>query len=151
MYLWQEAAANGAQLVVLPEMFNCPYSNDSFPSYAEDIEQGSSPSVDMLAQVAAACKIVLVAGSLPERSDGKLYNTCCVFGTDGKLLAKHRWVGPTALHVHDSFLPRPHGPTKPGNTALCSAPHVLCNPPFPLSVNCLTEGGSHTSPPRLAV
>lgn len=30
----QEAASNGAQLVVLPEMWNCPYSNDSFPTYA---------------------------------------------------------------------------------------------------------------------
>lgn len=32
-----EAAAAGAQLVVLPEMWNCPYSNDSFPVYAEDV------------------------------------------------------------------------------------------------------------------
>lgn len=30
----QDAASNGAQLVVLPEMWNCPYSNDSFPTYA---------------------------------------------------------------------------------------------------------------------
>jgi omega-amidase len=32
--LLQEAASNGAKLVVLPEMWNCPYSNDSFPTYA---------------------------------------------------------------------------------------------------------------------
>jgi hypothetical protein len=37
--------------VVLPEMWNCPYSNDSFPTYAEDIERGSSESVAALAQV----------------------------------------------------------------------------------------------------
>lgn len=96
----KEAAANGAELVVLPEMFNCPYSNDSFPNYAEDIEHGPSPSVDMLSQAAAACKVVLVAGSLPERSNGKLYNTCCVFGADGKLLAKHRKV-----HLFDIDIP----------------------------------------------
>ena len=29
-----EAAQNGVDLVVLPEMFNCPYSNDYFPEYA---------------------------------------------------------------------------------------------------------------------
>ena len=39
----QEAAAAGAKLVVLPEMWNCPYSNDSFPTYAEDIDAGDSP------------------------------------------------------------------------------------------------------------
>jgi omega-amidase len=39
----QEAAAAGASLVVLPEMWNCPYSNDSFPIYAEDIDAGDSP------------------------------------------------------------------------------------------------------------
>jgi omega-amidase len=49
----QEAAGNGAELVILPEMWNCPYSNDSFPTYAEDIEGNASPSVDALAQVGA--------------------------------------------------------------------------------------------------
>eukprot|EP00983_Pelagomonas_calceolata_P008979 292160-Pelagomonas_calceolata.AAC.3 len=46
----QTAAANGAKLVVLPEMFNCPYANESFPVYAEDIDGGNCPSVDALAQ-----------------------------------------------------------------------------------------------------
>lgn len=86
----QEAASNGARLVVLPEIWNSPYSNDSFPTYAEDIDAGQSPSTQMLAQVAQKCGITLVGGSIPERSGDKLYNTCCVFGSDGSLLAKHR-------------------------------------------------------------
>lgn len=50
--LWlQRAADNGAQLVVLPEMWNCPYSNDSFPTYAEDIDGGDAPSVKALSEV----------------------------------------------------------------------------------------------------
>ena len=47
----QTAASNGAKLVVLPEMFNCPYANESFPVYAEDIDGGNRPSVDALSQV----------------------------------------------------------------------------------------------------
>lgn len=31
----EEAARNGAQVIALPEMWNCPYSNDYFRQYAE--------------------------------------------------------------------------------------------------------------------
>lgn len=96
----RSAAAKGASLVVLPEMWNCPYSNDSFPVYAEDIDAGTSPSVAMLAEAAAAAGITLVGGSVPEVSKGKLYNTCCVFGKTGQLLAKHRKV-----HLFDIDIP----------------------------------------------
>jgi predicted amidohydrolase len=34
-----DAAANGATLVVLPEMWNCPYGNEHFPAYAEEIPE----------------------------------------------------------------------------------------------------------------
>lgn len=87
-------------------MWNCPYSNDSFPTYAEDIDGGSSQSVAAMSESAKQNKVTLVAGSIPERSNDKLYNTCCVFDTDGKLLAKHRKVSgfvaceSSALHMH---------------------------------------------------
>lgn len=100
----QEAAAAGASLVVLPEMWNCPYSNDSFPMYAEDIGGGASPSADALAEAAAANAVTLVGGSIPERSNSRLYNTCLVYNREGKLLAKHRKVAPTIpdayMHVY---------------------------------------------------
>ena len=56
--------------MVLPEMWNCPYSNDSFPTYAEDVEGGASPSAAMLADAAAANKVVLV--SCAPGSDARL-------------------------------------------------------------------------------
>ena len=37
--------------------------------------------------------MTLVGGSIPETSDGKLYNTCCIYSPDGSLLGKHRKVG----------------------------------------------------------
>ncbi|XP_021890712.1 omega-amidase, chloroplastic isoform X3 [Carica papaya] len=98
----EEAAAKGAKLVVLPEIWNSPYSNDSFPAYAEDIDAGgdASPSTAMLSEVARLLKITIVGGSVPERSGDRLYNTCCIFGSDGKLKAKHR-----KIHLFDIDIP----------------------------------------------
>ncbi|KAG5045075.1 hypothetical protein AAZX31_06G050900 [Glycine max] len=96
----QDAASKGAQLVLLPEIWNSPYSNDSFPVYAEDIDAGASPSTAMLSELSRLLKITIVGGSIPERSGGLLYNTCCVFGTDGNLLAKHR-----KIHLFDIDIP----------------------------------------------
>ncbi|KAL8054398.1 hypothetical protein ABFX02_05G134900 [Erythranthe guttata] len=98
----EEAAAKGAKLVVLPEIWNSPYSNDSFPVYAEDIDSGfdASPSTAMLSEVARLLKITIIGGSIPEKSGGKLYNTCCVFGPDGNLKAKHR-----KIHLFDIDIP----------------------------------------------
>ncbi|KAI3524077.1 hypothetical protein L1887_02715 [Cichorium endivia] len=98
----EEAAEKGAKLIVLPEIWNSPYSNDSFPVYAEDIDVGkdSSPSTAMLSEVARSLKITIVGGSIPERCGDKLYNTCCVFDTHGKLIAKHR-----KMHLFDVNIP----------------------------------------------
>lgn len=46
----------------------------------------------MLSELSRLLKITIVGGSIPERSGDRLYNTCCVFGTDGNLKAKHRKV-----------------------------------------------------------
>ncbi|KAK3030918.1 hypothetical protein RJ639_036656 [Escallonia herrerae] len=95
------AAKQGASLVVLPEMWNCPYSEDYFAKLAEDFnDEDGSPSYFMLSEVASCLGITIVGGSMPELKDGRLYNTCCVFGPDGKLKAKHR-----KLHMFDANIP----------------------------------------------
>ncbi|KAK3244448.1 hypothetical protein CYMTET_45937, partial [Cymbomonas tetramitiformis] len=94
------AAAEGARMVILPEMWNCPYANESFPIYAEDIDAGDAPSASMLAEAAKEHSVVVVGGSIPERHEGSLYNTCCVFSTTGEILAKHRKV-----HLFDINIP----------------------------------------------
>lgn len=62
--------------------------------YAEDIDAGygASPSTAMLSKLSQRLKITIVGGSIPERSGDRLYNTCCIFGTDGKIKGKHRKV-----------------------------------------------------------
>lgn len=109
----QASAEKGAQVVVLPEMWNCPYSNDSFPVYAEDIKGGNSKSFDTMQGLAKDLSIVLIAGSIPEQEGEKLYNTSCIFDADGSLLGCHRF----AL---DSFLGCVHGQWHGGSSAQLS-------------------------------
>jgi omega-amidase len=87
----QASADKGANIIVLPEMWNCPYSNDSFETYAEDINSGSSQSFNAMQEMAKELQVILIAGSIPEREGDKLYNTSCIFDTDGSLLGTHRY------------------------------------------------------------
>ncbi|NHM26216.1 carbon-nitrogen hydrolase family protein [Desulfofundulus sp. TPOSR] len=88
------AAKQGARLVVLPEMFNCPYVARLFPQYAESYPEG--PSLQMLSRAAREEGVYLVGGSLPERDGDQVYNTSFIFAPDGRLLGKHR-----KMHLFD--------------------------------------------------
>ena len=68
-------------------MFCCPYENSCFRAYGE--EAGGEAQC-ALSALAAEKGIYIVGGSVPELTDGKVYNTCYVYGRQGQLLAKHR-------------------------------------------------------------
>lgn len=86
-----EAVKLGSQLVVLPEMFNCPYKSELFSPYAETYPKG--PTMDMLADCAAKHQIILVGGSIPERDEaGNIYNTSFIYNEQGKVIGRHRKV-----------------------------------------------------------
>ena len=94
----KEAVAGGAQIVVLPEIWNAPYSNRAFEPFSED-EDG--PTVKLMSSWASKYDIYLVGGSIPEKGkDGKLYNTCFVFDRKGNKIAKHR-----KAHMFDINIP----------------------------------------------
>ena len=88
-----KAKAQGAQVVVLPEMFCCPYNNDSFVANRE--ARGGSVYT-ALADAARKNNVVLIGGSMPEEDDGKIYNTCFVFDGAGNEIARHR-----KMHLFD--------------------------------------------------
>lgn len=91
------AVENGADIAVLPEMFNCPYSSKYFTKYAES--EGEE-SYRAMAESAAKNSICVVAGSMPELAQGRVYNTSYVFDRNGKRIAKHRKV-----HLFDIDIP----------------------------------------------
>ena len=89
----EACAKQDAALVVLPEMFMCPYTNEAFPLYAEPV---GGKTWQVLSDAARDNGIVVVGGSMPEREDAKVYNTSFVFDIDGKEIAKHR-----KMHLFD--------------------------------------------------
>lgn len=95
----KESKKQGADLAVLPEMFNCPYENEKFIEYAEELN--GSQTLEKIANIAKEENIHVLAGSIPElEEDGEgiqsIYNTAVLFDNKGKLLGKHR-----KMHLFD--------------------------------------------------
>ncbi|CAN7979392.1 unnamed protein product, partial [Ixodes persulcatus] len=93
----REVASKGAQVVCLPEDFSVPYDARYTP---ESIETIPGETSEMLSRSAKENRVYLVGGTFSERENGKLYNTCLVYGPDGSMLAKHR-----KLHLYDVDIP----------------------------------------------
>jgi len=96
--LVDEAAAAGAELVVLPEYFSAAGSPGYLREHAETLD---GPTVSWASEQAGRYRIHLVAGSFPERrtadpGDRRLYNTSCLIGPDGSLQAVYR-----KIHLFD--------------------------------------------------
>ncbi|MDD5986817.1 MAG: carbon-nitrogen hydrolase family protein [Eubacteriales bacterium] len=81
------AADQGADVVVLPEMWNCPYANEYFRPYAEPAD---GESVHFMNGLARRLGVYLIGGSIPELDDGRVYNSCFSFDRHGDFLGKHR-------------------------------------------------------------
>lgn len=104
-YLQRAVDANAA-LVVLPEIWCSPYATAAFAEYAEQLpDMGAnscptSPSAEILRSYAQKHKLWIIGGSIPEKHDGNIYNTCLVFDPTGTVVAKHRKV-----HLFDINVP----------------------------------------------
>lgn len=83
----KQAAAIGAEMVILPEMFCVPYVTARFPEYAEEI---GGEAQTMLQNAARECGVWLIGGSVCELEDGHYYNTSFVYNDQGECVAKHR-------------------------------------------------------------
>lgn len=93
--LIQQAAADRAQLIVLPELFNCLGRFESIVAAAEPIP---GPTTHALSQLASRCNITLVAGSIAERATepDRAFNTSVIISSSGDLVAKYR-----KIHLFD--------------------------------------------------
>jgi len=98
----EEASIHGAEIVVLPEMFNCPYENDKFIEYAEEKE--TSKSLGEISKAAYNNNVYVVAGSVPELLDGKLYNSSFIFDSNGRIIDVYRKMHLFDIHVDEGII-----------------------------------------------
>ena len=93
----REAAAQGAQLVLLQELHNGSYfcqreCVDEF-DLAETIP---GPSTERLGKLAAETGVVIVASLFERRAPGLYHNTAVVFERDGRMVGRYR-----KMHIPD--------------------------------------------------
>src|SRR5262245_34096753 len=94
------AAAAGAQVVCLPELFLGPYfCQREDPSVFNLAEPIPGPSTEHLSAVARETGTVVVASLFERRAAGVYHNTAAVFDADGSLLGTYR-----KMHIPDDPL-----------------------------------------------
>jgi len=87
----RHAAANGARIVCLQELFNTVYfCYEENPAHYDLAEPIPGPTIEAMADVAKESGIVLVAPIYERVIPGELYNTAAVLGPDGGLIGKYR-------------------------------------------------------------
>jgi len=96
----REAAARGAQVVCLQELFRSQYfcreENAELFALAESIP---GPSTEALGKLARELKIVIVASLFERRAAGLYHNTAAVLGPDGEIAGLYR-----KMHIPDDPL-----------------------------------------------
>lgn len=96
----REAAARGAQVVCLQELFRSQYfcreENAELFALAESIP---GPSTEALGKLARELKVVIVASLFERRAAGLYHNTAAVLSSDGEIAGLYR-----KMHIPDDPL-----------------------------------------------
>jgi N-carbamoylputrescine amidase len=93
----REAAAKGARLVVLPELFRSRYFCQTEDAQLFELAEAvPGPSTESLAKLAQELSITLVASLFEKRAAGVFHNTAAVLDAEGGYLGKYR-----KMHIPD--------------------------------------------------
>jgi len=95
----RSAVCSGADLIALPELWNCHGLEDVYKANAEPVP---GPTTEFLGGLAKELGVYLIGGSILEAnlSSTKLHNTSTFFGPDGRVSAAYR-----KIHVFDVKAP----------------------------------------------
>jgi len=96
----REAAARGAQVICLKELFNAAYFAKSQKHDRFDIaETIPGPTTDALAKIAKELKVVLIVPIFEKQAKGVYRNSAAIIDADGALLGVYR-----KMHIPDDPL-----------------------------------------------
>lgn len=91
------AQAEGAQLVILPELHCGPYFCQTEDTACFDLAESiPGPTTERLGRLAARLGIVLVASLFEKRAPGLYHNTAVVFERNGEMVGRYR-----KMHIPD--------------------------------------------------
>jgi N-carbamoylputrescine amidase len=96
----REAAARGAQIICLQELFRSQYfCREENPDFFDLAESIPGPSTEALSNLARGLNVVLIGSLFERRAAGIYHNTAAILDADGSLLGKYR-----KMHVPDDPL-----------------------------------------------
>jgi N-carbamoylputrescine amidase len=100
-----EAAARGAKVICLQELFRSRYFCQSEEVRSFDLaEPIPGPTTEALGAVAAARKVVVVGSIFERRTEGIYHNTAVVMDADGRLAGRYRKMHiPDDPHYYEKF------------------------------------------------
>jgi N-carbamoylputrescine amidase len=111
----REAAAQGAQIVCLPELFRTQYFCQTEDHANFDLaEPVPGPSTEALGGVAAELNVVIIASLFEKRASGVYHNTAAVLDSNGAYLGKYR-----KMHIPDDPLYYEKFYFTPGDLGFC--------------------------------
>lgn len=96
-----EAAANGADLVVLPEMWNTGYSLENIQEIADHDGQ---ETIALMSELAKEYNLNIHAGSVASLVDGKVYNSTYVFNRAGEIVGRYSKIHLFRLMDEEKYL-----------------------------------------------
>jgi N-carbamoylputrescine amidase len=109
----REAAARGAQIICLKELFNAPYFCKSQQSQRFDIaEPIPGPTTDVMQKLAKELEVVIVVPVFERQARGVYRNSAAIIDADGSLLGVYR-----KMHIPDDPMFNEKYYFIPGDTA----------------------------------
>jgi len=144
----REAAARGAGLVVLPEVFNWRGRASDTLAFAEPIP---GPSSERMASLARELSLYILAGSILEKISQapKVFNTSLLIDPEGRLIARYRKIHLFDVNldgdfaISESTFRQAGGEAVVASTALCRLGLSVCyDLRFPELYRVLSERGA---------